>query len=59
MRGQPFPVAGALDYYLVAGVGQPVQGAVPQDGVVEDAQSFLHGPVAGDDKAGDPVAVED
>ena len=24
VRGQPFPVAGALDDYLVAGVGQPV-----------------------------------
>ena len=36
MRGQPFPVAGALDDDLVAGVGQPVQGAVAQDGVVEE-----------------------
>ena len=59
MRGQPFPVAGALDDYLVAGVGQPVEGAVPQDGVVKDAQPFLHRPVAGDDQAGDPVAFED
>ena len=59
VRGQPFPVAGAFDDDLVAGVGQPVQGAVAQDGVVEEAQPFLHGPVAGDDKAGDPVAVED
>ena len=59
MRRQPFPVAGALDDYLVAGVGQPVQGAVPQDRVVKDAQPFLHGPVAGDDEAGGPVPVDD
>ena len=59
MRGKSFPVAGALDDYLVAGVGQPVQGAVAQHGVVKDAQPLFHRPVAGDDKAGDPVAVED
>ena len=59
VRGQPFPVAGALDDDLVAGVGQPVQGAIAQHGVVKDAQPFLHRPVAGDDQAGDPVAVED
>ena len=58
VRGQPFPVTGALDDDLVAGIGQPVQGAVAQDGVVEDAQPLLHRPVAGDDKAGDSVAVE-
>ena len=45
--------------YLVAGVGQPVQGAVPQDGVVEEAEPLPHGPVAGDDEAGDPVPADD
>ena len=59
MRGQPFPVAGALDDDLVAGVGQPVQGAVAEDGIVEEAEPFFDGPVAGDDEAGGPVAVED
>ena len=59
VRGQPFPVAGALDDDLVAGVGEAVQGAVAEDGVLKDAQPFLHCPVAGEDKAGDPVAVED
>ena len=54
-----FPVAGALDDDLVAGVGQPVESAVCQDGVLEEAQPFVHGPVAGDDEAGHAVAVED
>ena len=49
MRRQPFPVAGALHDNLVADVGQPVQGAVPQDGVVEETEPFVHGAVAGDD----------
>ena len=44
---------------LVAGVGQPVQGAIPQDGVVEEAEPLPHGPVAGDDEAGDPVPADD
>ena len=39
MRGKSFPVAGALDDYLVAGVGQTVEGAVPQDGVVEEVSA--------------------
>ena len=59
MRGQPFPVAGALDDDLVAGVGQAVQGAVAQDGVIQEAEPFFDGPVAGDDEAGGPVSVED
>ena len=59
MWGQPFPVAGAFDDDLVAGVGQPVQGAVAEDGIVKKAEPFVHGPVAGDDEAGRPVAVED
>ena len=37
MGRQPFPVDLALDDYLVAGVGQLVQGAIAQDGVVEEA----------------------
>ena len=57
MRGKSFPVAGAFNDYLVAGVGEAVQSAVAQDGVVEEAQPFLHRPVAGDDEAGDPVGL--
>ena len=59
MGGQTFPVAGALDDDLVAGVGQAVQGAVAQDGVVKEAEPFVHGPVAGDDETGGTVAIED
>ena len=59
MWREPFPVAGAFDDDLVAGVGQPIQCAVAQDGVIEETQPFVHGPVAGDDEAGRPVPVED
>ena len=59
MWREPFPVAGAFDDDLVAGVGQPVQGAVAQDGVIEEAQPFVHGPVAGDDEARCSVPIED
>ena len=58
MRGQPLPVAGAFNDDLVAGVAQPIHGAVTQDGVVEDIQPLAHGPVAGYDEAGRPVMVE-
>ena len=59
MRGQPFPVAGALDDDLVAGVGQSVQSAVAQYGIVEETEPFFDGPVADDDEAGRAVAIED
>ena len=57
--GQFLSVGGPLDDDLVAGVGQPVQGAVAEDGIVEETEPFLHGPVAGDDAAGDPVSADD
>ena len=52
MWREPFPVAGAFDDDLVAGVGQAIQRAVAEDGVIEEAEPFVHGPVAGDDEAG-------
>ena len=58
MGGQFLSVGGPLDNDLVAGVGQPVQGAVAEDGIVEETEPFLHGPVAGDDAAGDPMAAD-
>ena len=58
MRGEPFTIAGALDDNLVAGIGQPAQGAVAEDGVVEETEPFLHGPVGCDDEAGDPMAAD-
>ena len=54
-----FPVAVPLDDDLVAGVGQAVQGTVAQDWIVTEAEPFLHGPVAGDDEAGDSVPADD
>ena len=38
---ESFPVAGAFDDDLVAGVGQAIQHAVAQDGVIEETQPFL------------------
>ena len=55
---KPLPVAGAFDHDLIAGIGQPVQRAVAQDGVVKETQPFVHGPVAGDDETGRPMSVE-
>ena len=59
MRGEPFPVVGSPNYDLVAGVGQPVEGALTQNGILEQPQLFFHRPVAGDHEAGGPVSVED
>ncbi len=59
MGRQFLPVAGPLDDDLVAGSGQPIQGAVARDRVFEEAEPFLHSPVAGDDEAGDPMATDD
>ena len=42
---------------LSASDDQRVQCIVAQDGVVEEAELLFHGPVAGDDEAGDPVAI--
>ena len=56
---QFLPVAGPVDDDLIAGVGQPVQRAVTQDRIVEEAEPSVHRPVAGDDAAGDLVAADD
>ena len=56
--GETLAVAAAIDDDLVAGVGQPVQGAVVEDGMFEESQPFVDGPVAGDDETGGPLAVE-
>ena len=41
MWRESFPVAGAFDDDLVAGVGQAIQHAVAQDGVIEETQPFV------------------
>ena len=38
-------VAGSLDDDLMRGVGQPVQSAIAEDGIVEQAQPFVHAAV--------------
>ena len=58
MGREPFAIAGSLDDDLVASVGQPVEGAVAEDGVVEETEPFLHGPIGCDDEAGDPVTAD-
>ena len=59
VRRLALPVALALDDDLVAGVGQPVESTVAEYGIVEEAEPFVHRPVAGDHEAGGPVAVKD
>ena len=46
--------AGPFDDDLIAGVGQAVQGTVPQDGIV-DPQPLLRTAVAGGNEAAPPV----
>ena len=47
-------VRGSLAFYddLAAGVGEPVEGAVFQDGVVEESEPLVDSPVGGDDESG-------
>ena len=59
MRGQAFAVAGAFYDDLVAGVGEPVEGAVAQDGVVEESEPLVDSPVGGDDEAGGTMPGDD
>ncbi len=58
MGRKPFSVTGTLDDNLMAGIGQPVEDAVAQDGVIEEAEPFLHGPVGCDDEAGDAMTAD-
>ena len=59
VRREPPSVALALDHDLVARVGEPVQGAVAGDRVVEEAEPLLDGAVGGDDEARAAVAADD
>ena len=59
MRREFFPVAGPLDDDLVAGVDQPVRGALAQDWAIKEAELLLHGPIAGGGEAGDPATADD
>ena len=44
--GESLAVAVAFDDDLVAGVGEAVEGAVAEDGILEKAEPSLHRPVA-------------
>ena len=54
----PFSISGSLDDDLVAGVGQPVEGAVAEDVVVEETELFLHGFVGGNNEEGGPLTAD-
>ena len=56
--GKAVPSSWSLDDHPVIAVGQPVESAVAQYGILEQPQPFVHGPVAGDHEAGDQVLVE-
>ena len=56
MGREPLAVAVAFDNDLVAGVGEAVEGAVAEDGILEEAEPLLDGAVGGDDEAGDPMS---
>ena len=58
VRREPLAVALALDHDLVAGVGEPVECAVAEDRVVEEAEPLLDGAVRGDDEARAAVAPD-
>ena len=43
VRREPLAVALALDHDLIGGVGEPVEGGVAEDRVVEETEPFLDG----------------
>ena len=59
MRRESLAAALAFNGDLVAGVGQPVEGAVAKDQVVEQAEPLLDRAVGGDHEAGRSVAGDD
>ena len=58
MRRLALPVAVALDDGLASGVGQAIESAVAQYGILEQSQQFFHRPVAGDNEAGGPASAQ-
>ena len=52
-------VAGSLDDDLMRGVGQPVQSAIAEDGIVEQAEPFVHAPIGSDAKARSSMTLDD
>ena len=52
-------VTGSLDDDLVSGVGQPVQSAIAEDRIVEQAQPFVHAAIGSDGETRAPVTFDD
>jgi hypothetical protein len=40
-------------------VGEAIQGGLGQDGIIEEGDPFLNGPVGGDDGGASPVTLDD
>ena len=59
MWRQALSVAVAFDDDLVAGVGEPVEGTVAQDGIVEESEPLVDRPVGCDDEAGSAMPGDD
>src|ERR1700730_3870623 len=52
-------VARTFDDDLVGGVGQPIQCAIAEDRIVEQAQPLVHTPIGRDAKTGSTVTFND
>src|SRR5436305_2426983 len=52
-------VAGTFDDDLVGRVGEPVQGTIAKDGIVEEAQPLVHAAIGSDAKAGSAMTLDD
>ena len=59
VRRESLAVALAVDHDLAAGAGEPVEGAVAEEWIVEQAESLLDGAIGGDCAAGGSVAGDD
>ena len=59
MRGQALAVASAFYDDLIACIGETVEGAVSQDGVVEESKPLVDSPVGRDNEAGGTMPGDD
>lgn len=57
----PPSTAATLSFHddLVGNVGEAIQGGLGQDGIIEEGDPFLNGPVGGDDGGASPVTLDD
>jgi len=52
-------IALALHDHLIGIVGEAIEGALGQDGIVEEGDPFLDGPVGGDDGGAPAMTLDD